>query len=117
MYFHLATGALNRAGVRRGMRVLDVAAGNGNASLAAARRFCHVTSTDYVPELLEKARQPPVPGPPGGVRPLTGTAADYDPLIERAAGARFVLLGEASHGNARLCRARAGRQRRTKPRQ
>ena len=35
-------------------RVLDVAAGNGNASLAAARRGCVVTSTDYVPGLLEK---------------------------------------------------------------
>ena len=33
-------------------KVLDVAAGNGNASLAAARRFADVTSTDYVPELL-----------------------------------------------------------------
>jgi ubiquinone/menaquinone biosynthesis C-methylase UbiE len=43
------------ADVRAGERVLDVAAGNGNASLAAARRFAHVTSTDYVPHLLEKA--------------------------------------------------------------
>ena len=33
-------------------RVLDVAAGNGNASLAAARRKADVISTDYVPELL-----------------------------------------------------------------
>src|SRR5512134_739320 len=40
--------------VRPGQRVLDVAAGNGNATLAAARRFAHVTSTDYVPTLLEK---------------------------------------------------------------
>lgn len=40
--------------VRPGERVLDVAAGNGNATLAAARRFAHVTSTDYVPTLLEK---------------------------------------------------------------
>jgi ubiquinone/menaquinone biosynthesis C-methylase UbiE len=40
--------------VRAGERVLDVAAGNGNASLAAARRFAQVTSTDYVPHLLEK---------------------------------------------------------------
>ena len=32
-----------------GERVLDVAAGNGNATLAAARRFARVTSTDYVP--------------------------------------------------------------------
>ncbi|MFP5505942.1 MAG: class I SAM-dependent methyltransferase [Gammaproteobacteria bacterium] len=42
------------ADVRAGERVLDVAAGNGNATLAAARRFAQVTSTDYVPHLLEK---------------------------------------------------------------
>lgn len=35
-------------------KVLDVAAGNGNASLAAARRFADVTSTDRVPSLLEE---------------------------------------------------------------
>jgi ubiquinone/menaquinone biosynthesis C-methylase UbiE len=43
--------------VRAGQRVLDVAAGNGNATLAAARRFAEVTSTDYVPSLLDKARE------------------------------------------------------------
>ena len=43
--------------VRAGERVLDVAAGNGNATLAAARRFAHVTSTDYVPTLLDKGRE------------------------------------------------------------
>jgi ubiquinone/menaquinone biosynthesis C-methylase UbiE len=42
------------ADVRAGERVLDIAAGNGNATLAAAHRFARVTSTDYVPELLEK---------------------------------------------------------------
>src|SRR6185436_329997 len=42
------------ADVRADERVLDVAAGNGNATLAAARRFAEVTSTDYVPELLDK---------------------------------------------------------------
>lgn len=35
-------------------QVLDVAAGNGNATLAAARRGCRVTSTDYVPGLLDQ---------------------------------------------------------------
>jgi SAM-dependent methyltransferase len=44
------------ADVRADEQVLDVAAGNGNATLAAARRFAHVTSTDYVPALLEKGR-------------------------------------------------------------
>ena len=38
-------------------RVLDVAAGNGNVSLAAARRWCSVIATDYVPSLLERARE------------------------------------------------------------
>ena len=42
------------ADVNADERVLDVAAGNGNASLAAARRFAQVTSTDYVPHLLDK---------------------------------------------------------------
>jgi len=43
--------------LRSGQRVLDVAAGNGNVSLAAARRFCEVTSSDYVPALLERGKQ------------------------------------------------------------
>jgi ubiquinone/menaquinone biosynthesis C-methylase UbiE len=43
--------------LRAGDRVLDVAAGNGNATLAAARRFAEVTSTDYVPALLERGRR------------------------------------------------------------
>jgi SAM-dependent methyltransferase len=43
--------------VRAGERVLDVAAGNGNATLAAAHRFAEVTSTDYVPALLDKGRE------------------------------------------------------------
>ena len=42
--------------LRAGSRVLDVAAGNGNATLAAARRWCDVTSTDFVPSLLESGR-------------------------------------------------------------
>ncbi len=42
--------------IRSGQSVLDVAAGNGNASLAAARRFCKVVLTDYVPSLLEQSR-------------------------------------------------------------
>ena len=43
--------------LRSGQKVLDVAAGNGNVSLAAARRWCDVVATDYVPALLERARE------------------------------------------------------------
>jgi SAM-dependent methyltransferase len=42
--------------LRAGAKVLDVAAGNGMVTLAAARRWCDVTSTDYVPALLEQGR-------------------------------------------------------------
>jgi SAM-dependent methyltransferase len=41
--------------LRAGQTVLDVAAGNGAASLAAARRWARVTATDYVPGLLARA--------------------------------------------------------------
>src|SRR6516165_9636113 len=43
--------------VRSNQRVLDVAAGNGNATLAAARRFADVVSTDYVEALLARGRE------------------------------------------------------------
>ena len=42
--------------LRSGQKVLDVAAGNGNVTLAAARRWCDVISTDYVPALLERGQ-------------------------------------------------------------
>ena len=45
------------ADIRTNEKVLDVAAGNGNATLAAAHRFAKVTSTDYVAALLEKGRR------------------------------------------------------------
>jgi ubiquinone/menaquinone biosynthesis C-methylase UbiE len=41
--------------IHPGERVLDVAAGSGNAALAAARRGASVTATDFVPALLETA--------------------------------------------------------------
>src|SRR5437588_6912433 len=45
--------------------------------------------------------------PAGTLRPLTGAAADYDPLLERTAQSRFVLIGEASHGTHEFYRERA----------
>lgn len=43
--------------IRAGQKVLDVATGSGNTAIAAARRFCDVTGIDYVPDLLERARE------------------------------------------------------------
>jgi SAM-dependent methyltransferase len=43
--------------LRAGQRVLDVACGTGNVALSAARRFCHAVGVDFVPALIERARE------------------------------------------------------------
>src|SRR5512144_527935 len=43
----------------------------------------------------------------GAAHPLVGAAEDYDPLLELVGDARFVLLGEASHGTHEFYRERA----------
>ena len=53
----IAESLVQFADLSAGARVLDVAAGTGNASIAAARCGCRVTSTDYVPALLARARE------------------------------------------------------------
>jgi len=82
--------------LRSNQRVLDVAAGNGNATLAAARRFADVTSTDYVGSKIGLANWTPegfigrlfkaigkhVPPPPGVRSPaLWGSKAHRDTLF------------------------------------
>jgi ubiquinone/menaquinone biosynthesis C-methylase UbiE len=57
MILYMAETLCEKMDLRAGQRVLDVAGGSGNAALAAARRFCDVTCTDYVPELLERGRE------------------------------------------------------------
>ncbi len=42
--------------LRPGQKVLDVAGGSGNAALAAARRWCKVTGTDFIPYLVDAAK-------------------------------------------------------------
>jgi len=41
------------------------------------------------------------------LQPLTGASSDYDPLIQQIGEARFVLIGEASHGTHEFYRERA----------
>src|ERR687889_1944310 len=43
--------------VRAGDKILDVATGSGITAISAARRFCDTTGIDYVPELIEHARE------------------------------------------------------------
>lgn len=68
--------------VRAGQRVLDVAAGNGNVSLAAARRGCEVLATDYVAALLDRAAE--------------RAAAERLPLATQVADAEELPLADAS---------------------
>ena len=65
------------------------------------------TSDDEVRALLARARRPGAPRGPRSARPLTGAPSDYDALVERAAAAGYVLLGEASHGTHEFYRERA----------
>ncbi|MEX0721546.1 MAG: class I SAM-dependent methyltransferase [Balneolaceae bacterium] len=39
-----------------GQKILDIACGSGTAALVASRRYCEVTGIDYVPELIDRAR-------------------------------------------------------------
>ncbi|MGE5540131.1 MAG: methyltransferase domain-containing protein [Gemmatimonas sp.] len=68
--------------LRSTQRVLDVAAGNGNATLAAARRFADVVSTDYVESLLDRGR----------VR----AQAEALPVVFQQADAEALPFGDAS---------------------
>jgi ubiquinone/menaquinone biosynthesis C-methylase UbiE len=68
--------------LRSNQRVLDVAAGNGNATLAAARRFAEVVSTDYVAALLEQGR--------------ARAAADRLPVTFQQADAEALPFADAS---------------------
>lgn len=69
--------------LRAGSKVLDVAAGNGNATLAAARRWCDVTSTDYVPALLKRGQE--------------RAAADHLTVEFREADAEALPFADASY--------------------
>jgi erythromycin esterase-like protein/predicted phosphoribosyltransferase len=64
------------------------------------------TTDDEVRELLEQSRPPPYSGRVQ-VRAITGAAGDLDPVIERALGKRYALLGEPSHGTHEAYRYRA----------
>jgi ubiquinone/menaquinone biosynthesis C-methylase UbiE len=69
--------------LRAGSKVLDVAAGNGNATLAAARRWCDVTSTDYVAALLKRGQE--------------RAAADHLTVEFREADAEALPFADASY--------------------
>ncbi|MBR1121037.1 methyltransferase domain-containing protein [Bradyrhizobium lablabi] len=96
--------------LRAGQRVLDVAAGNGNATLAAARRFTEVVSTDYVGALLERGRERataerlPVTFQEADAERLPFGAASFDVVLSTF-GVMFTPdQQQAANELARVCR-------------
>jgi len=96
--------------LRAGERVLDIAAGNGNATLAAARRWTDVTSTDYVPSLLERGRARasaeglPVQFEPADAENLQFADANFDVVLSTF-GVMFTPDQEkAASEMARVCK-------------
>jgi ubiquinone/menaquinone biosynthesis C-methylase UbiE len=97
--------------VRAGERVLDVAAGNGNASLAAARRYCRVVASDYVPELLDRtlerahAERLPLEAREADAEALPFADGEFDVVVST-----FGVMFTANHERAaaemlRVCRS------------
>ena len=87
--------------LRGGERVLDVAAGNGNASLAAARRMGVVTSTDYVPALLERGRaRAAAEGLQIAFEPADAEALRYPDASFDVVLSTFGVMFTADHGRA-----------------
>ncbi len=96
--------------LQAGQTVLDVAGGTGNASLAAARRFGEVTCTDYVPALLDRARQRaeaeglPITIQEADAENLPFADASFDVVLS-AIGAMFAPDQEqVAHELLRVCR-------------
>lgn len=98
------------ADLRAGWRVLDVAAGSGNAAIAAARLGCEVTGADYVPALLERARERaaaerlPVTFVDGDAEALPFAAGSFDAVLS-VVGSMFAPdHAQTAAEIARVCR-------------
>jgi len=91
-------------------RVLDVAAGNGNATLAAARHFAEVVSTDYVPSLLASgSRRAEAEGLPVRFQPADAEALPFEDASFDVVLSTFGVMFAPNHDAAaselaRVCR-------------
>jgi ubiquinone/menaquinone biosynthesis C-methylase UbiE len=106
----IAEELVQAADLSAGARVLDVAAGTGNAAIAAARCLCRVTATDYVPALLERAAQRaaaehlPIETAPADAQNLPYPDASFDAVLS-VVGAMFAPDQEQTAAELlRVCR-------------
>ena len=97
--------------LRAGSRVLDVATGSGNTALAAARRWCEVTGIDFVPALIERAKERaaaerlPITFQEGDAENLAFPTASFDVVLS-SVGVMFAPdQVQAARELLRVCRA------------
>lgn len=96
--------------LQAGETVLDVACGNGNATLAAARRWAEVTGVDYVPALIERAReraaaeQLPLSVRVGDAEALPWPAASFDVVLSTFGVMFTPMQKQAAAELLRVCR-------------
>ena len=104
----LANEGLRRAGLRPGMRFLDVAAGSGALSIPAARLGAQVLATDLSPEMLERLEQRARDeGLDVETRVMDGHALDLDDNRFDLAGSQFgvMLFPDMPKGISEMARA------------
>jgi SAM-dependent methyltransferase len=104
----MASDLVAAADIKPGQRVLDVAAGTGNAAIRAARTGAHVTALDITPDLLEVGRRAagdlPIEWVEGDATKLPYADGEFDVVLS-AVGAMFAADQETTARElVRVCR-------------
>jgi ubiquinone/menaquinone biosynthesis C-methylase UbiE len=106
-HLKIANEGLRAAGLRSGLRFLDVAAGSGALAIPAARQGAHVTAVDHSPEMIERLKlRARTEGLAVETRVMDGHALEFVDNSFDVAGSQFgvMLFPDARRGISELAR-------------